>query len=183
MSITDKFKNWKANKRQALIEELLEIHYSIGDVFPYPDPVHFEVCWHDTPESIHCAYWTPMAANDGLTYDAFMQLSRTGYLEDGSPVELTKEQELADINKQQVWGFCDWINNKIHVWLGNLPHDDPRTEELVHTMLASEIGHLTPNRHPNEQLEQWRVLQMAAVARATKMVVTDALGRLKGKQL
>lgn len=183
MSIVDKFKNWKVAKRIALLEELLEIHYSIGDVVPYPDQPSFEVCWHDTPETIHRAHWEPMAEASGFTYDELMSKSRTATLADGSPVEITREQELADMKTQQCWGFADWVNHRLHFWVGDLPHDEPRTEELLHTMIASELAHLAPYRHSNEQLEQYRALQFASVSRAAKAVLDDALGKLKGKQL
>jgi hypothetical protein len=179
MSITDKFKNWKHSKRVELLEELLEIHYSIGDEVPYPDPPAFDVCWHDTPEEIHRAYWTPMAEASGFTYDDLMTKARTGVLADGSPVEITREQELNDIRTQQCWGFSDHINHRLHFWVGSLPYGEPRTEELLHTMIASEIAHLAPRRHRNEQLEQYRALQMACVSRAAKAVLTDALARLQ----
>ncbi|AUG86149.1 hypothetical protein FDJ23_gp041 [Erwinia phage vB_EamM_Desertfox] len=183
MSVVDKFKNWKANKRIALLEELLEVHYSIGDVVSYPDPPAFEVCWHDTPDSIHRARWTGVAEATDMTYDDFFKATRVGQLHDTSNVEITGEQEVADMQTQGCYAFCNWLTNEIHIWLGDLPYDDPRTEEILHTMIASEIAHLTPNRHRNEQLEMYRAMQYAVVARSAKAVLVDALGLLKGKQV
>ncbi|QZA70823.1 hypothetical protein AH06_40 [Erwinia phage AH06] len=182
MSIVDKFKNWKASKRIELLEELTEIHYSIGDVVCYPDPPHFEVCWHDTPEEIHRAHWTNIADSMQMSYEDFFKAARVGQLHDNTPVEITGEQEIADMRTQGCYAFCNWVTWQLHIWVGDLPHDDPRTEELLHTMIASELAHLTPNRHRNEQLEMYRSMQYAVISRSAKTVLTDALDRLKEKQ-
>lgn len=175
MSIQSKFKNWKPQQQRKLLEELLMIHAGTQSDKPmYGQPGLLNIAWHDSPESIHRAFWEPTCVANGFAYDQLHEhMSIEAGLDGrGDQVGNTPEQVIAGIRSQGCWAFTEYVNRTVHLWSA------PATDHaLLMQMIASEVAHLTPDRFEDEQLEELRTYQMGTVAQISLKIFNDMMNR------
>lgn len=175
MSIQNKFKNWKPQAQRKLLEELLMIHAGTdNDKLLYGQPTQINLAWHDTPESIHRAYWSPVANQNGLDYETLMSNMslETGTNGMGDVIGNTPTEVIAGIRTQGCWAFTEYASRTVHLWIGTTSD-----QNMLMQMIASEVGHLTPDRWEDDQLEELRTTQMGNVAQIALQIFNDAMER------
>lgn len=162
MSFIDKFKNWKPQKQRELLEQMMMIHCGTEAKEPMFGPLEpVNVAYHDSPETIHRAYWEPTCAANGVTYEDAMtrQAIEVGVNGRGDLVGNTPAQMLAGIREQGCWAFADYNNRTIHLWAdGKVP------QATIMHMIASEVSGLVPDRFNDEQLQLLRSHQVGQIA-------------------
>lgn len=182
MSVIDKFKNWKPQKQRELLEQLLAIHSgteTAEPIYGLLQPVN--VVYHWTPEMIHEAYWGPICAENGITYDMLLTnvSFETGINGVGDQVGNTPAQVIEGIRKQGCWAFTHYASRTVHIWV------DPTVDQAtIMQMIATEVAHLTPDRLKDEQLEELRAWQFGNVAQVSQsifnQVMEDRANKLEG---
>lgn len=120
---------------------------------------NIKMTWYDTPQEVHRAMWTPVALEEGMSYEDICETLGGGTDADGNIVEITYEKEMAAIREMGVWGFADTLDRHIHAWA------DPSTpRETVIYMLAHEIAHLAGTPSEDDVQEELRAESYGAVA-------------------
>lgn len=173
MSLVDKFKNWKPQKQRDLLEQLLMIHAGTdGAALLYGKPETINVAWHDSPETIHRAYWDPVCQREQIPYEElFSRMTlETGANGAGDIVGNTPEQVLSGIRQQGCWAYVNYETRTLNLWVG------PTAEQgMVMQMITSELSHLTPDRWNDEQLEELRAEQFGYVGNIALQVFNQAM--------
>lgn len=124
-----------------------------------PEPPPVSIVWYPQAELVYRAYWEPVAADNGMTYEDIADGIMTGFDKDGNEVESTAFDDVEGIKRMGCWGWVDTEKHIIHAWAA--PDAEPCG--VLH-MLAHEIGHITGVAHPDGLQEEFRAEQFGRVA-------------------
>lgn len=137
----------------------------------YPNPPELSITWHETPESIHRAFWESSAIEAGISYEEMMSEGDfCGEDEFGNEHVFDFVTVIEAIRDQGVWGFMDSADHRIHAWRG-----DGASQELIIHMLAHEIGHATGEGNLDPIQEEMRAEQFGRVARLAYQMMTESV--------
>lgn len=118
-----------------------------------------KIVWHESAKAVYEAMWAQAMAGEGIPADEAEEVTFHADTVGGGAITLTKDQLIAAIEEQGMWGFVDTESRTIHAWAH--PSADPA--DILH-MLAHEIGHATGEPAADDLEEEKRADTFGVVA-------------------
>lgn len=124
---------------------------------------------YDTPELLNEAFWTPVAKDQGISYEEMMSTTTLGGTTvDGEDLDLSAEDAIQSMRDQGLWGFADNAHT-IHFW-GN-----EASLEVLTCFFAHEMHHLCKDQLEDAFKVKDEELSEECVADYVAFVARDAL--------